>query len=412
MSPALIRQVLRDAFSQRVRTFLTALGLAWGTCAICLLLALGFSMREELSSTMRGLSEGMVIVWPGETTIPWKGLPKGRQIKLDESDITLVRKDVADIVLISSEHRRPLIIVNGKITAVPSTNGVHPDYALIRNITPLPGGRFINATDMALARRVVFLGNKLAAQLFGKENPVGRNVMLGGSRFLVIGVMTPKKQDTGYSGRSDDESVYVPATSFRILATTRELNSFVCQSRDPADTDPAKAGILAALARHRHFDPADTEALRMWDTNEHLKFNKTFSLALLVFLSAMGILILLVAAIGLANVMNVAVEERTREIGIKMALGARPRLVRLQFMGEALLITILGGVAGFSAAWGLCELLRKTAGSVKFIGSPEVSSTIALAAAAALGAAGLLAGYFPARTAARLDPVVAMKSVS
>ncbi len=408
----LARQVLRDAFSQRVRTLLTALGIAWGTCAICLLLALGLSLREELSSTMRGLGEGMVIAWPGETTAPWQGLPKGRQIRLDEPDIAFLRDEVPDIVRISSEYRRALRITNGPATALPSTTGVHPDYASMRGITVLPGGRFVNETDIASRRRVAVLGDKLARELFGRELPVGRNVMLGGTRFLVIGVMAPRKQDTAYSGRSDDESVYIPATSFRILATTREMNSFTFQSRDTADTEAAKAGVLAALARRHRFDPRDIDALRMWDTNEHLKFNKTFTAALLAFLGLMGLLILTVSAIGLANVMNVAVEERRREIGIKMALGARPRLIGAQFLGEALLIALLGGGAGFATARGLCAVLRDTAGSIKHIGSPEVSTEVALAAAAALGIAGFLAGWFPARAAARLDPVVAMKSVS
>lgn len=412
MSPALLAQVLRDAFSQRLRTFLTAFGIAWGTCAICLLLALGLSMREELASTMRGLGEGVVICWPSETTLPYQGLSRGRQVRLDESDIALIRGSVPDVVSISPEYRRPLLIANGARTAVPSVTGVHPDYGTLRALHPQPGGRFINALDVSERRRVVFLGNKLARELFGREDPVGRNVMLGGTRFVVVGVMIPKKSDSAFSGRLEEDNAYVPATSYQALATSRRLNSFIFQSRDLADTTVAKTSVYRALAARHRFDPADAEAIRMWDTNEHLKFNKTFTTALLVFLGIMGVLILLVAAIGLSNVMNVAVEERTREIGIKMALGAKPRLIRLQFMGEALLIAVAGGAAGFAAALGLCALLRGTAGAIQYVGSPEVSPPVAVGAAAVLGVAGLAAGFFPARAAARLDPVIAMKSVT
>lgn len=402
---------VRDAWGQRWRAGFAALGLAWGTCAVCLLLALGLSLRGEMSRTLRGLGEGIVIAWPSATTLPFAGLGRGRTVRLDESDIVILRQEAPEIAAISGEYRRELGIVHGRKSATPLVSGVHPDYARLRGFAPRPGGRFVSDLDLAHSRRVVFLGDKLAAELFGpRADPVGRTVMLGGASFTVIGVMAPRARGAGFSGRDDANNAYTPATTFRLLAGTRWLSNFIFQARDPADTGPAKARVNAILARRHRFDPADTEAIRLWDTTEHLRFNRTFSTAVLTFLALMGVLILAVAAIGLSNVMNVAVEERTRQIGIQMALGATPRHVAGAFLAETLLVAAAGGAGGLAAAWILCESLAPLTGAVAYLGTPTVSPPVALAATTALGAAAVAAGYPPARAAARLDPVAAIRS--
>jgi putative ABC transport system permease protein len=186
------------------------------------------------------------------------------------------------------------------------------------------------------------------------------------------------------------------------------MDNFVFTGRDVTRTKEASAEVLRVLAGRHRFDPEDKEALAMWDTSDMAKFFDTFMLAFRLFLGIVGSLTLVVGGIGVSNIMNVVVEERTREIGIKMALGAQPRGVLGQFLAETLVITAVGGAIGLAVTYGLCRLFPAF-GATEFVGDPHLSPGLAFATVVLLGTIGLIAGYFPARTAARLDPVVAMR---
>jgi len=223
----------------------------------------------------------------------------------------------------------------------------------------------------------------------------------------VIGVLQKKSQDSSYSGRDKDKA-FIPGSTFRALNGDKYVDNFIFKAKNVRETERAKAQVLEILGRKHRFDPKDKEALAIWDTTEEFQFLDTFMLGFKLFLGIVGCLTLVVGGIGVSNIMNVVVEERTREIGIKMALGARSRWILVQLLLETLVLTGIGGAIGLAIASGICRLFPAF-GLTEYVGVPTISPAVAALTAGLLGGIGLLAGYFPARDAARLDPVVAMK---
>jgi putative ABC transport system permease protein len=403
---SLSRQLIRDLWGQKLRTFLTVFGIVWGTVAVALLLAFGHGMHKQLVRSTAGLGDRIVIAWPSRTSIPYEGLGKGRRIRMNEEDIEYLKRQVPGIAAISSEYQDSLRARFGDRVRAVDVSGASPPYGGMRNMIPQEGGRFLNALDMRERRRVVFVGNELALDLFDEPNPVGREVMLHGSPFLVVGVLEAKEQDSSYSGR-DHSKMVIPSSTFRALTGQRYINLFIFKAARPDLNAALTTEIISALGKRKHFDPADAEALSIWDTSEGFVFIDAFMLGFKIFLGIMGVLTLVVGGIGVSNIMNVVVEERTREIGIKMALGARGSAILRQFMVETLLLTAVGGGIGLGLSLLICAAFPPQL--MEFLGTPELSPGLAALTASILGAVGFLAGFFPARDASRLDPVIAMK---
>jgi putative ABC transport system permease protein len=401
-----LRQLVRDLSSQKLRTFLTLFGIVWGTVAVSLLLAFGNGLHRQLVKSTAGLGDRIVIAWPMRTSMPYEGLGKGRRMRMTEEDIEAVAAQVELLDGISAEYSQNLIARFGDRQRSVQVSGVAPVYGAMRNMVPTEGGRFLNPIDVAERRRVVFVGDQLAADLFGDLEPVGQEVMLHGSPFLVVGVLRPKEQDSSYSGR-DHSKMVVPWSTYCALTGEKYMNNFIYKAARPDLNEAATAGVREVLSRRLRFHPEDDQAVQVWDTTEAFVFIDAFMLGFQVFLGIMGVLTLIVGGIGVSNIMNVVVEERTREIGIKMALGARSRTVLGQFMVETMLLTGLGGAIGLAVSFAICTAFPTD--FEEFVGLPTLSPGLALLTAAVLGLVGLAAGYFPARDASRLDPVVAMK---
>jgi putative ABC transport system permease protein len=404
-----LRQLARDLRAQKLRTMLTTLGIVWGTTSVSLLLAFGTGLHKQLVKNAKGLGNGIVISWPSQTSIPFEGLGKGRRIRLDQDDIVLVKRRAQGLGVISAEYQDNLRLKIGPRTLPVDVSGVNPSYGEMRNLIPQTGGRFINPIDEQLKRRVAFVGNELAETLFGAGDPVGQSFRLHGSPFTVVGVMKRKVQQSSYSGR-DKDKIIVPASTFRALTGQRYLNNMIFTAEDVSRTEEVTDEVLAAIAAKHRFDPADKEALMTWDTAQQAKFFDTFMLAFNLFLGIIGVLTLVVGGIGVSNIMNVVVEERTPEIGVKMALGARPRAVLGQFLLETMIVTAVGGTIGLGITLAICGIFPALGQqAIDFVGVPTVSPMVAGVTATLLGLIGLIAGFFPARAAAALDPVVAMK---
>lgn len=406
--PNTLRQAFRDLGSQKLRTFLTLFGLIWGTAAVSLLLSFGQGLQKQMHKNIAGLGNGIVIVWPSRTSIAYEGMGKGRRIRLKGSDIDLLRKRSEWISAISEEYESSLKMqVDSKVRAV-RVSGVEPVFGQMRNLIAVEGGRFLNALDENDKRRVMFLGNELASQVFGEDDPVGRSVRLNGSPFLVIGVMQEKIQTSNYSG-PDEKRAYIPASTFRSITGQKFVDQFIFTASTVERTPEAMEEVAGILAARHRFDPEDEEALQVWDTSEMGQFMDSFMLAFNLFLGIVGSLTLVVGGIGVSNIMNVVVEERTREIGIKMAIGAHPDKILGGIMLETMILTVVGGVLGIGITAGICKAFP-AAGVTDFVGNPTITVPVAAITIGLLGTVGLLAGWFPARAAAALDPVVAMKS--
>ena len=402
------RQMWRDIRSQKLRTFLTMFGIVWGTVSVSLLLAFGKGLQRQMIVNSSGIGDAICIAWPGLTSVPYEGLGKGRKIRLNEDDVEAIRQEARGVNMISSEYSKTMKMNYGAKTIAIDISGVSPEFGSMRNILPQKGGRFFNPSDMAEQRRVLFIGQKMAADVFGEGvDPVGKTVMLGGSPFLIVGYLEPKVQNSSYSGR-DNQKGFIPGTTFRAITGEKWVDNLIYQAKVVGQTEQVTDDVRRVIAQRQRFDPNDKEAFSVWDTTENLKFFAIFFLSFRLFLGIIGSFTLIVGGIGVSNIMNVVVEERTKEIGIKMALGARDRWLLRQLLLETLLITGLGGAVGFAISFAVCAIFPKF-GVGEYVGDPDLSLSVASLTAAILGLTGLVAGYFPARDASRLDPVVAMK---
>ncbi len=403
-----IKQFFRDLRQQKLRTFMTMGGILWGTLAIVLLFAFGKGIQKAQIKSQKGMGENITIIWPGTTSKLWNGLPRGRDIRITDDDVSLMKARLSSVGRISPEYIRWSIPIEfNKIKSVQQVNGVWPEFGPMRNIIPEMGGRFINDLDMLQKRRVVFIGDRLKNELFGDKDAIGEYILINNMPFRVIGVLKPKEQDSSYSGR-DNWKATIPLTTFKGMYSRNYPNNIVVQSKEGTSMAKTKQDIYDIMAGKYDFDPSDTEALGMWDTTQGMEFFTTFFLAFRIFLVGIGVATLITGGIGVSNIMNVVLEERTKEIGIKMALGAKKKFVMMQFLTETLILTFVGGIIGWLIGFGMIKIFPMFQLD-EFVGIPEIDYMGSLIAIVILGLVGLVSGYFPAKRAANLQPVQALK---
>ncbi len=405
-SLSFLRQMLQDVRHQKARTLLTLLGITWGTVSVALLVAFGEGLQKRILKSQRGLGESIVIAWPSTTSMPFEGLGKGRRIRVSEEDLEVLRREIPD-ARFSGEFMHDSTFRRERARLTPGMSATNPVFAVMRNLIPESGGRYVNDLDVDRRRRVVFLGDKLKQDLFGESEAVGRTVMIDNVPFLVVGVLQKKDQDSSYGGRDRDKA-FIPDTTYKGLFSERYVSNFIFQARLPSLVPEVTKKVYEVLGRRLKFDPKDKEAVGMWDTTEGEKFLATFFLTFRLFLGVIGSFTLMVGGLGVSNIMYVVVEERTREIGIKLAVGAKPRFIQAQFLLETLTLTAIGGLLGFAITLAVLFAFPLL-GLEEFVGTPEASPIVVFTTAALLGTIGLVAGYFPARRASLLDPVVALK---
>ena len=403
------REFFADLRAQKLRTALTVLGIAWGTVAVVVLLAFGVGLERQTTKRFHGLGDRIVILFGGRTTKAFAGFGTGRAIRLTLEDVPILTRDVSEIEHISPEFiTRSVRVRRGVKAASPAVTGIAPVYGLMRNIIAEAGGRFINDRDVAERRRVAVLGDELAKLLFGDTAAVGQQVFLGDTPFTIVGVMRPKLQNSSYQQR-DKDRVFIPATTQYALFGDRFLNNIVYRAKAPELTKTAEHGVYETMARRYKFDPTDKDALAFWDTSEwETRFNNMF-VAFHVFFAIVGSFTLLVGGIGVANIMYIVVRERTREIGVRRAVGATRADIMRQFFAEALMIVSLGAVLGLMFSIGLVVALGGLP-IKEFVGVPTISSTVLVATLALLGLVAFASGLLPARRAAALDPVEALRT--
>lgn len=407
----LILDFLRDLNAQRTRAFLTILAITWGTVAVVLLLSFGEGLGNQMTNGLLNAGNEIMILYGGETGMPFEGIPKGRPIRLEEEDADLLRTAIRGIDLVSPQYRATVRLTVGRNSMNTECEGVNPHFEDMRRMYPAAGGRFLNDADVAGQRRVLVLGAKIAGDLFGDQDPIGKTLMLETVPFTVVGILQEKIQ-TSMSNGPDSRRAVMPFSTMRTMYGRTHVNALVVHPIVPALQEQVKREIFRVLARKYHFDPADERTLFIWDFIENAKMSRKITVGVSIFLFGVGFLTLLIAGVGVANVMYVVVKERTREIGIRMAVGAKRAHILAQFVLEALLIAFIGGTAGMLFCWGVVAFVRtlpSNEGVMQFFGRPVLSAGTMLLTAAILALIGLLAGFFPARRAASVDPVESLR---
>lgn len=408
----LLQDFIGDLRTQKTRALLTIFAVGWGTLSIVLLLAFGEGLKHAIVAGQLGAGDQLFMIYGGNTTRPYQGLPSGRYNALREEDLKLLQDNIPEIDMVSASYGKwGTVLKAGSIQMTTMMEGVDPGFSVMRNMYPTSGGRFLNNVDVAERRRVAFLGDSIAKRLFPDTTAVGQTVFVDGVPFTVVGTMVSKLQ-TSMNNGPDADRIIIPSSTMRTLYGRTNVSSLLVRPRDVLEAEHVKRRIYEVLGARYQFDPDDEGALGIWDMIEGMRLTRLMAGGIQIFLGVVGALTLLVAGIGLANVMYVVVRERTREIGIKRALGAQRRHIITQFVGEATLLAMIGGLSGFAVAALLVVSVARlpdTNMAMTFIANPQLSWQIGMGTVGILALIGIIAGVLPARRAAAVDPVEALR---
>lgn len=407
----LIKEFFFDLKSHRIRAFLTIIAITWGTVSVVLLLAFGTGLSDRLLNGEMNAGNRIMIIYGGETGMTYEGLPKGRRINFTESDVDLLKQALPSIDMASPQYSQSVTLTNGKYSTTTECEGVNASFEEMRRMYPTSGGRFLNDVDVSEQRRTLVLGDEIAKEIFPTGSPIGKILLVDGVPFTLVGTLQNKIQ-TSMNNGPDSRRAIIPYTTFRNTYGDLYVNSLVIHPSDSNLQPLIKSEIYRVLGRKYKFSPDDERALGIWDFIEDEKINKKVGLGMTIFLGSIGGLTLLIAGVGVANVMYVVVKERTREIGIKMAVGARRSHILAQFIFESLLIAFIGGMLGMLISWGIVSavwLFPADDGPMQFLGRPLLSPAVIIITTTILALIGLLAGLFPARKAAGVDPVESLR---
>ncbi|GHT15986.1 ABC transporter permease [Bacteroidia bacterium] len=400
----------------KMRTILTGFSVAWGIFMLIVLLSAGNGIKNGIMSNFSGRSTNTVEVWGGRISMPYNGLPMGRRVRFDNKDFDLVENRIPGTANVGGD-----LWWNGTVTfesefMACEMRGVYPSVLLIDNLDVLPNGRFINDIDMREKRKVALIGERLQTALFKDKDPVGQYVKFNGAMFQIVGIYK-RNQNWG-----NDNAIYVPFSTAQLLfnggwginsigftvegLTTRQAN-------EKFNDDLRKK--FAALHRTH---PDDKRAVGIYNQMEDYLQTMSIFNAISMFMWIIGIGTLTAGVVGVSNIMLITVRERTREFGIRKALGAKPGAILRLILLESILITGLFGYVGMLLGVGISEAVNALMsqgggggdGGMSIFKNPTVDLNIALLSTVVLIIAGMLAGYFPARKAIKITAVEAMRT--
>ena len=401
--------------SNRLRTFLTAFGVFWGILMLIAMLGFGSAMQSGSQKQMKGMATNLLFVWGQQTTEAHDGLPPGRAVRFDTGDIELLRR------LPSIEHLAPRIQLGGWMNnftvSYGSKNGtftVMGDYPQLSLIIAFAyhAGRFLNARDIAESRKVAVIGDGVRDQLFGPErDPIGEYVKISGVYFQVIGVT--KTLRPGPQGERDANSIFVPFTTMKTAFNVGDRVGFFAMTAMPGTDGPElERQVRAALAHKHRFAPHDTLAVGSFNMFQMYAEISTIFFYLQLLSWVVGGATLLAGVIGVSNIMLITVKERTKEIGVRKALGATPGSIVAMVMKEAVVLTAIAGLAGIAAGVGLIAIAESVLAQMPDapLGPPVIGLGTMLVALTILIVAGMLAGIMPASHAASIKPIEALRA--
>ncbi len=411
-------EIMRQAFStfrtHKMRSFLTMFGIVWGIASVIILVGLGTGFNRDQKERWKALGNDLMIMWGGRTSAQAGGLAAGRPITLTIEDARVLKSEAFLASRVSPEVRATLPEVSQYNSANRSVVGIWPEYQQIRSVE-VGEGRLLSETDEQQAQRVAVLGYEARRQLFPGVPAVGASLSIRGLPYTVVGVMPKKKQNSDYSGR-DDEHLFIPYSAMARDFPPKEkpgiirgqLDNIVLQVADSKEHERAIGQVRGILARVHHFDPTDKDALAIWDTVETTQMISRIFEVMTVFFGVVAITTLCLGGIGVMNIMLVSVRERTREIGVRKAIGARDSDIMRQFFAESATLTTVSGLLGFFIGAGFCAAIRALP-VPDFFPKPDLSITAMIVSIATLSLVTFASGMYPARRAAELTPVESLR---
>ena len=408
----LLADTIRTLWAHKLRTFLTMFGIAWGIVSITLMVAAGEGLKVGVMKQHETFGKDIFIIFSGRTSLQAGGLRAGRELHWTDTDAFAVEQEASACRYVVPELGREEKVRSLYNNGSPSVNGSIPPFADIRSLR-VGEGRFYNWHDHARGLRVAFLGTNIKKQLFATRPALGETIHIRDIPYTVIGVLESKDQNSSYDGW-DVDKVFIPFSAMmrdfpnKPPLAPHVIDRLIVTPRSLAQHELCKHQVRRALGRIHNFDPQDKEAVPIWDTVENAK-----SFALLIdsmkyFLGAVGLTSLFLGGIGIMNVMLVAVRERTREIGVRKAVGASSHAILRQFFAETMIVALMSGGAGLAIAYGLCALVNLIPMPPFFAGLIPTWHVAAFSCAL-LGTVGVLSGVYPARRAAMVDPIVALR---
>ena len=377
-------------------------------------MAFGRGMTTQFQVAFSGLGDTLIMVYGGQTSLAFDGLPKGRPISLYPEDVDYLKERIPEIMRVAPESYTSLqVSANGK-EINRTIHGTTAEFAVMRTQVPQMGGRFLDADDVSQGRKVAFIGWKIATDLFGADDVVGKQIVINRIPFTVIGVLMKKIQDSMYNG-PDADQIYLPFNAYQQIDNRRRINQIHIQPYDASQSKLIEARIRTLLGRKYRFDPDDRYATSFWNTIENNKDGAAVFKGMEMFLGIIGALTLLIGAVGVTNLMYAVAKERTKEIGIKLAIGARRRVIVQQFFLETLFVFAKGTFWGCITAFNIVNLIRlapinyDSFGIEAYLLRPVFSLQIFVAYMVILSILVFLSGIFPALRASRSNPIESLR---
>lgn len=412
-------EILQALTANVFRTILTAFGVFWGIFILVILLAAGKGLENGVKKGFDGIATNTMFMWSQTTSKAYKGLPKTRRYDFRNSDVMALKQAFPDLLYVSP--RNQLGDFNGTNNVVRGTKTssftIYGDYPELIKQQPMDiiKGRFINQQDITERRKIAVIGKGVISELYGKEEEaIGTYVKINGINFMVIGVYHSKQQ--GGNAEQEQKNIFIPFTTFQQAFNYGDKVGWMAlTAKDETSITSLKPKILELIKSLHSVNPEDDRAVGNFDLYE--QFNKVQSLfdILKIIAYFVGTLVLISGVIGISNIMLIVVKERTKEIGIRRALGATPAAIRGQILSESIFLTIISGMLGIAVATGIIAVLNMALdsmppGSNTMFANPSVDLRVVFVALLILVGSGLLAGFIPAQTAINVKPVDALRT--